>query len=301
VTWRGHAARLRVWYKIIRAVRRQHIETHGGAPRLFIPRRYSEKIQWRKLFDPKPEFTIFSDKLAARAYIVSRGLAANLPELLWQGDNLADLPAGLPVPCILKSSHACGHSIIAREAADLAPEAISARTQHWLKTNWGVFANEPGYLNIPPKFLVEKLLQNADGSQPVEHKVFVFNGRAQAIQVLVGRGETRRNLLYTRNWELLDWECIFPLTEYPMPRPVCLERLLEVAETLTMGCDHLRVDLYDCDDDVVVGELTVYSWSGLNGLRPAHADIAMGAFWQLGFPLFRALHAIFFLHWGRAN
>jgi hypothetical protein len=36
------------------------------------PRRFTEKIQWRKLFDMNPVYAILCDKLAVRSYIAAR-------------------------------------------------------------------------------------------------------------------------------------------------------------------------------------------------------------------------------------
>ena len=50
-------------------VRRAYLEKHGRAPRLLRPRRFTEKIQWRKLFDFNPLFPTLCDKIAVRDYI----------------------------------------------------------------------------------------------------------------------------------------------------------------------------------------------------------------------------------------
>ena len=42
------------------------------------------------------------------------------------------------------------------------------------------------------------------------------------------------------------------------------EEMVALAECLANDFDHLRVDMYDADDSIWVGELTLYSWDGLS-------------------------------------
>ena len=54
------------WLWIIGRVWRRYNHHMGRGPHLFRPRRFSEKMQWRKLFDLDPIYAVFSDKVATR-------------------------------------------------------------------------------------------------------------------------------------------------------------------------------------------------------------------------------------------
>ena len=68
-----------------------------------------------------------------------------------------------------------------------------------------------------------------------------------------------------------------------------LDEMLHVATLLATGFDHLRIDMYDQGDRFWVGEITVYSYSGLVPFTPDEADYWLGAAWKLHSPLRRAL------------
>ena len=51
---------------------RLHREHHGHKPRLLRPGRFTEKMQWRKLFDLNPIYAVITDKLASRDFIAER-------------------------------------------------------------------------------------------------------------------------------------------------------------------------------------------------------------------------------------
>src|ERR1700731_4824016 len=98
--------RLRRWYMLIRTVRRIYKECPHHPLHLMRPRRFSEKMQWRKLFDLDPIHKVFSDKIATREYVAQRlGPDAVVP-ILWLGRDPIELPLEtLRPPYIIKCSH----------------------------------------------------------------------------------------------------------------------------------------------------------------------------------------------------
>jgi hypothetical protein len=61
------------WRAAIRGVTAAYTNKHNGRkPRLLRPHRFTEKMQWRKLFDLNPVFAVISDKLAVRDFIAER-------------------------------------------------------------------------------------------------------------------------------------------------------------------------------------------------------------------------------------
>ena len=71
--------RLGQWALAIRRVRADYRNFTGRTPSLLRPRRFTEKMQWRKLFELDPIFAVLSDKLAARDYVAARIGAAGRP------------------------------------------------------------------------------------------------------------------------------------------------------------------------------------------------------------------------------
>ena len=54
----------------------------------------------------------------------------------------------------------------------------------------------------------------------------------------------------------------------------------------------MRVDLYEWLGEVRAGELTPYNWSGTTEFQPEEAELVLGDWWRLRFPLSRALAAM---------
>jgi hypothetical protein len=147
-------------------------------------------------------------------------------------------------------------------------------------------------VHVPRRIIAERMIVNRDGSPPLERRMFVFDGRVRVIQTTVAVGTKLRSLAYhDRDWQRLPWRGRNVPDPQPVPRPERLDALIALAERLGRGLDHVRVDLYDADDRIYVGELTLYSWSGFMRFEGAERDRVLGSYWRLRWPACRAIAA----------
>jgi hypothetical protein len=251
-------------------------------------------MQWRKLFDLNPLFAVLSDKYAARDFIGERIGPRYLPELLWVGEDPQQAPLEtLPLPYVVKSTHAAGHSVRVRDRSELDAAGLRARMTEWLQFCHGSALCEPGYVPVPRRIVVEKLLTEPDGSPPTERSLFVFHGRVRMIQTrAIVNGNVRSAAFHDLDWRPIDFYLVTPPGPHPLPRPARLDEMIGIAERLGADLDHLRVDLYDCADGLRVGELTLYSWSGHHATNPRSADYSIGSQWTIKRPLWRAIRTV---------
>ena len=73
---------------------------------------------------------------------------------------------------------------------------------------------------------------------------------------------------HTLDWTELPWTVTHPRPTEPVDPPRHFGEMIRIAERLGTGFDHVRVDMYECDDKIYVGEMTVYSYSGLHPIQP---------------------------------
>ena len=267
---------------------------HQRRPHFWLPRRYTEKMQWRKLFDLNPNFAMLSDKLAVREFIESRVGVEYLVPLRWSG-----MPTAIPFellepPYVVKSTHASGHVIIVKPGEQIDTSDIREQAAAWLKICHGTRFHEPGYVGVPRRIIVEKMLAGATGGPPDEVRLFVFDGKVRVVNtVIVEAGILRNGAFHTPDWKRLGWY-FSRWIDRPFPPPQRLGDMIRIAENIGAGFDHVRVDIYDCGAQIHVGEVTLYSWSGNARFTPDEADFALGAHWRLRRPLWRAGLAVLF-------
>ncbi len=244
--------------RLVRACRRHF----GYVPDIARPRGHDALMQWRKVFDHNPLFTVFCDKLAARDWARQRLPELDTAEILWTGKRLADLPDGLLTDdCVLKVNTGSGSNYFPGRQRWTAGR-IRRRFRRWMrKPNCG--PGEWAYATVERRLLVERLIGPPD-------KVLDLIIRGQD-------GELSYAFLGI-NWKSRDARgCYLSLDGQPMDfvpaenarlarqllRPDHFARATEIARQLSRGIDHVRVDFHICGDLMVLGEMTVYSSSGL--------------------------------------
>jgi hypothetical protein len=287
--------RLDDWLAAIGRIRQGYRSAHGRRCRLFRPRRYTEKVQWRKLFDLDPRFAILSDKIAAREFIAQCVGADLLPPALWMGHDADAVPLEtLERPFIVKGTHASGHTLKVHGTDVVDIPAARELFRYWLRHNHHARYDEPAYGFVKPGLIiVERLLQRADGAPPIERKVWVFHGRVAFIQsVHLAANKTSHTAFHDRQWRRQYFYVRTPPIAEDLQRPPQLDRMIGIAERLGADFDHVRVDMYDTGDRICTGEMTFYPYSGFVRFQPEDADIIMGTRWQIDRPLSRALKTI---------
>lgn len=163
------------WWRMTRKVRRTYNQQLQRPLHLFRPRRFTEKMQWRKLFDLDPIYVVFCDKVATRDYVSQRVGSDAVVQMLWLGSDPVALPFDkLRPPYIIKCSHGSGMNIVVR-GNDNDYAAIRTQLGRWLAIDYGIELYEPGYCAVPHRLLVEPLLTH-QGGFPIEYKFFMFDG-----------------------------------------------------------------------------------------------------------------------------
>ncbi len=93
----------------------------GKSLNLKNPRAYTEKIQWRKLYDRDPLIIETTDKLKVREYVERKIGKHVLTRIYWVGKDPADVPFdSLPNSFVLRTNHGCGFNIFVRDKSKLA-------------------------------------------------------------------------------------------------------------------------------------------------------------------------------------
>jgi hypothetical protein len=245
---------------------------HRRALHLKRPRRFTEWIQHRKLYDRDPRLPSLMDKVKVKALVaITLGPDWVIPTL-WHGCVLPDQPPA-PLPLVVKARHGCGHVAIVRKPADW--DAACSQAASWSSVRYGRWLDEWAYADVPAGLLIEPYIGRGE-ALPIDYKLFVFGGRAAFVRVHLGRAASHRWIVMDRNWVRAS-----PLTCDPDPvRPSTLDRLIAGAERLAHGHQFLRIDCYEVEGKPLFGEVTVYPGSGLLPVVPATLDQHMGALWR---------------------
>lgn len=259
--------------------------TTGNRLNLNNPQTFNEKIQWLKLYNQKPEYTIMADKYLAKKYVGKKiGKQYIIPLLgVWDSPDEIDFDK-LPDRFVLKCNHNSGTGMcICREKASLDIAKVKKKLKKGMKEDFFLHGREWVYKNIPRKIIAEQFMTDESGYELKDYKIFCFDGIPKLIEVDFDRYTTghKRNL-YTTNWKLMNAEIKYKhVKDKKIEKPRCLDKLLELAGILSEGIPHVRVDFYVINEAIYFGELTFYHGSGLEQFRPESLEVKMGKYIEL--------------------
>lgn len=250
------------------------------------PETMNEKIQWLKLHDRNPEHVRLVDKFAVRAFVSETVGSQYLIELLGSWDNANEIDfSKLPQRFVLKCSHNSGGVLVCRDKTRFDVKAAKKSLNRQLKQNYYAQGREWLYRDVPPRVLCEAFIGDADGTLPDDYKFFCFDGVARAVCVCTNRSEKHADyLFFDRDFNR------FPVNEATAnlpedvapPKPARFEEMRALAQKLSGGIKHVRVDLYDTKEGIRFGEMTFFDQSGFADDYVGDGDRIMGEFLKLG-------------------
>ena len=235
------------------------------------PRTFNEKLQWLKLYDRKPEYTKMVDKYEAKKYVANIiGKKYIIPTLgVW--DKFEDIDfTKLPNQFVLKPTHASGNVFICKNKDEIDYKKLKKTVQKWLKRNYYLVHREWPYKNVKPRIIAEEYMEDQIG-ELIDYKVYAFNGQCDYVMVCFDRikGETKF-IYYDRNWNIkkeFSKDGIKYGDTIKIEKPKNLDKMFEFAEILSKNIPFVRVDFYESNGNLYLGELTFYPSAGFDNTR----------------------------------
>ena len=252
-----------------------------------LPKTFTEKIQWLKLYNYRPEYTKMVDKYAVKEYVSKIiGKEYIIPTLgVW--DKPEDIEWDkLPDKFVLKTTHAGGGTgvIICSDAKTFnRAEAIKKLTES-LKIDTYSISKERPYKNVPRRIIAEQFLESTPKAKDIpDYKFFCFNGKVKFFKVDFGRFTEHHANYYSPIGELLEFGEVGlePNPNYKIELPHNLHKMISIAETLSKNEPFIRVDLYSIKDTIYFGELTFYPASGMGAFTDEKSDYMIGDMLEL--------------------
>ena len=163
------------------------------------PKTFNEKLQWLKLYNHNPAYTVMVDKVKAKEYVAKLiGEEHIIPTLgVWDDPDDIDFDA-LPNQFVLKCNHNSGTGMcICRDKSKLDIEKVKAELRKGLKENYFMRWREWPYKNVPRKILAEKFMVDTEQNKETitkgkleelnDYKIFCFNGEPKVLFVASDR------------------------------------------------------------------------------------------------------------------
>ncbi|EHY0973399.1 hypothetical protein K2B97_004600, partial [Vibrio parahaemolyticus] len=230
-------------------------------------------------------FEVFADKYEVREYVrnvigdeylIPVNMTLDSPEKL-STDILPD------TPFIIKTNHDCSGGIIVRDKREVDIDYAKRWCKFNLSNNHFYASRERHYKNLSRRIIIEKLLLTKENKIPNDYKINCINGEPQFIYCAIDREGENYRKIYDVNWSELDFKwgsrdvINNKFNGKNIPVPNNLDEMLKISRQLSRGYKYLRVDLYDVDGKLYVGELTMYHGAGFDIIEPKEIDEYYGS------------------------
>ena len=249
------------------------------------PQTFSEKLQWLKLHNRKPEYTQMVDKVEAKEYVANIIGEEHIIPTLGVWDRVEDIDwDSLPNQFVLKCTHDSGGIVICSDKSKLDINSAKAKLKRGLKRKFYFQNREWPYKNVVPRIIGEQYMVDESGYELKDYKWFCFNGEPKALFIATDRGvegEETKFDFFDAEFNHLPFTNGHPNANREIVKPKSFERMKELAAKLSAGQPHLRVDFYDIDGKIYFGELTFYHWSGTMPFEPEEWDYTFGSWIKL--------------------
>lgn len=253
---------------------------------------FNEKIQWLKLHDRNPRYTLLADKYEAKKFVAERiGQEYIIPNLgIW--DRFADIDFdSLPDQFVLKCTHDSGGLVICKDKSSFNKEAARRKIERSLKTNYYWHAREWAYKDIKPRILAEQFMEdsyaqdlyalgtNTDGL--IDYKFYCFHGEPKFLYIgyanLVDGNKDDALSFIDFDWNFTPFNRA-DHKQIPVlpPKPDKFREMFGIAEKLSADIPFARVDLYCIDGKPYFSEITFCPGGGFGVFSPDEWEHQIG-------------------------
>lgn len=260
----------------------QYRSIMGKKLNLNSPKGFNEKLQWLKLHDRKPEYSIYADKYAVREFIKNTIGEKYLVELYGVWDNVNDIDYNkLPKKFVIKGAHDSGSVVVCRDKSVLDIKDTTNKMAKALHKNNFDYGRDWPYKSIKPRIIAEEYLDNGTEGL-IDYKFYCFQGEAKFLYV--SQGLEDHSTAHITFFDLEGNRTPFQRSDYPTHDidpvfPSNFKDMISIANQLAkaVGAPFIRIDLYNINGRIVFSEITFRPCSGYMRFTPPEWDEKIGS------------------------
>lgn len=250
------------------------------------PQTFNEKMQWLKLYDRRPEYTIMVDKVKAKDYVASIiGEEYIIPTIgVWDSADDIDFE-NLPNRFVIKCNHNSGTGMyICKDKSKMNADMVRAGLRRGLKENYFLNNREWPYKDVPRKIIAEQFMEDYKTGELRDYKFFCFDGVVRGLFIATGRSKGDHFVcfdFFDANFNHLPVKHGHPNAKVMPEKPATFEEMKRIASILSKGIPSVRIDLYEINGKVYFGEITFTHWGGFMKFDPPEWDAIFGGWINL--------------------
>ena len=168
------------------------------------PQTFNEKLNWEKLYDHNPIYTLMADKYEVKKYVAGLiGEKYVVPCFgVWNHFDEIDFEK-LPNQFVLKATHDSSGATICRDKATFNFSECRKKFNTIMKRNWYYSSREWAYKDIQPRIIADLFLDDGTGKELKDYKFWCFSGIPKVIYC-TNKGKNIYENFYDMEFNPLD-------------------------------------------------------------------------------------------------
>lgn len=252
------------------------------------PQRFTEKIQWYKLYYKNPKMIQCVDKYDVREYVKSKGLEDILIPCYGVYESVDQIDwESLPNQFVMKDTLGGGGNsvIIVKDKNNTDVEELKRCGAEWTSIRAHVRdagREWPYYNGKNHRIIIEKYIESdANKGGLIDYKFFCFNGNPEFLYVMGERvvGKEVKVAILNSDYSETEVQRVGDTQYKDYTKPYNYNEMKSIVEILSEEFPHVRVDMYNIEGRIYFGELTFFNASGYMKYNPDSADYVFGKKW----------------------
>lgn len=241
------------------------------------PETFNEKLQWMKIYDRNPMYTVAVDKYLAKKFVADIIGSKYIVKTLGVWENFDEINFEiLPSRFVIKCTHDCGGLVICKNKDYLDKNAARKKIERSLKTNYYFSCREWPYKNVKPRIIAEEFIGDVN-SAPIDYKFFTFNGEIDSVMICKGREFGHPWFyFYDLNWQRKRYQYPELEKEDEISKPENFDEMVCIVRQLAEKFIHARIDLYNEKGKIYFGEITLFNQAGFDTDITYDTDLMWG-------------------------
>ena len=216
---------------------------------------FQDKINWLIIHDSNELKGNCSDKILLHEYSKKKLGKDICNKILKIYENIEEININeLPDKFVLKTNHGSGFNIIINNKSNFDYISAKNNLKKWLNIDYGKFSMEFHYSFIKRKIFAEEYI----GDRLANYKFLCYDGKPKYVYLSIKEENDKKyRNFYDMNWNFLNFHCLSePHPNLNFSKPKFFKLMKRYASLLSGDFSFVRVDFYESEKEVRLGELT---------------------------------------------
>ncbi len=256
-------------------------------PNLDNPKSFNEKLLWLALNYKNPHHKVASDKARAKDWIAERVGEEYVVPMIGTYSNVNDIDfKTLPNQFVIKANEGWGADevILVKDKRQYDIDKLKAHASSWLYPWSSYYYNNMCITDEKPErplVVIEEYLEHEGSKYLDDYKFYCCNGKVKFALIVNERGSKNQSRTFVdADWNVLPVRRAGKFSDTAPEKPENLDKMFELAEILCKEVPFVRIDFYNLDGKIYVGEMTFTPGMFLR-FEPKEWDFKLGDYLDL--------------------